>query len=25
GWICAPRPQTETETTEYRDDQAEAA
>ncbi|EFI5503769.1 TPA: ParB/RepB/Spo0J family partition protein [Escherichia coli] len=25
GWMCAPRPQTETETTEYRDDQAEAA
>ncbi|BDI39332.1 MULTISPECIES: ParB/RepB/Spo0J family partition protein [Escherichia] len=25
GWMCAPRPQAETETTEYRDDQAEAA
>ena len=25
GWMCAPRPQTETETTECRDDQAEAA
>lgn len=25
GWMCAPRPQTETKTTEYRDDQAEAA
>ena len=25
GWMCAPRPQAETETTEYRDNQAEAA
>ena len=25
GWMCTPRPQAETETTEYRDDQAEAA
>lgn len=25
GWMCAPRPQAETETTEYRDKQAEAA
>ncbi len=25
GWMCAPRPQTETEATEYRDNQAEAA
>ncbi|ELR7144338.1 ParB/RepB/Spo0J family partition protein [Escherichia coli] len=25
GWMCAPRTQAETETTEYRDDQAEAA
>ena len=25
GWMCAPRPQTETETTECRDDQTEAA
>ncbi|EGH9614567.1 ParB/RepB/Spo0J family partition protein [Escherichia coli] len=25
GWMCAPRPQAETETTEYRDDQAETA
>ncbi|EFA5496047.1 ParB/RepB/Spo0J family partition protein, partial [Escherichia coli] len=25
GWMCAPRPQAETETTEYRDNQADAA
>ncbi|EYD92649.1 parB/RepB/Spo0J family partition domain protein [Escherichia coli 1-176-05_S1_C3] len=25
GWMCSPRPQAETETTEYRDNQAEAA
>ncbi|EHY3137150.1 ParB/RepB/Spo0J family partition protein [Escherichia coli] len=25
GWMCAPRPQAETEATEYRDNQAEAA
>ncbi|MDZ9268442.1 hypothetical protein SM975_27160, partial [Escherichia coli] len=25
GWMCTPRPQAETETTEYRDNQAEAA
>ncbi|EAA2100143.1 TPA: ParB/RepB/Spo0J family partition protein [Salmonella enterica subsp. enterica serovar Bredeney] len=25
GWMCAPRPQAETETTKYRDDHAEAA
>ncbi|GDJ71017.1 partitioning protein ParB [Escherichia coli] len=25
GWMCAPRPQAETESTEYRDNQAEAA
>ncbi|WP_077891875.1 ParB/RepB/Spo0J family partition protein, partial [Escherichia coli] len=25
GWMCAPRPQAETETTEYRDTQADAA
>ncbi|WP_249509389.1 hypothetical protein, partial [Escherichia coli] len=25
GWMCTPCPQAETETTEYRDDQAEAA
>ncbi|EMX5088780.1 hypothetical protein AAG875_005322, partial [Escherichia coli] len=24
-WMCAPRPQAETETTEYRDNQADAA
>ncbi|MGV6311372.1 chromosome partitioning protein ParB, partial [Escherichia coli] len=24
-WMCAPRPQAETEATEYRDNQAEAA
>lgn len=24
GWMCTPRPQAETETTEYRDDQTEA-
>ena len=25
GWMCTPRPQAETETTEYRDNQADAA
>ncbi|HHU7155805.1 TPA: DUF3560 domain-containing protein, partial [Escherichia coli] len=25
GWMCALRPQAETETTEYRDNQADAA
>ncbi|EPD7146855.1 chromosome partitioning protein ParB, partial [Escherichia coli] len=25
GWMCTPRPQAETETMEYRDNQADAA